>query len=574
VTRTRVVAPLVALLGCLPAAAMTTAAAAVPPALTSPTHVTEITSPPPLDEVYPAGAAGGATWYVADSGQSRIVTATSAGFSGVLSGSGWQHPKALALDPSGNQVWVADTGHQRIAEVSIATGTTLLSIKAGINSPYGVAADTSRVYVANTYGKNVLAFDKQGTSLTWSTSSCGGKAFGRVRGLTTGSDGRIYATDTDNGRIVILDPATGACVGSFGSKGKRPGQYNGPWALTSDGSGGLWIADSGNYRVQHVTNAGQFIAATSSSFGSGPNQYAAVHCVFTSGNVLNVCDTDNHRIETYAVSANGTPTYTGTTAFASPSPAEFNQPVGISFADNGDFYVADSFNQRVVVCHASSNSCDTTIGGFGGAGGYFRYPRGLTVAGGALWVANSENQRVDSFTLTGQFQNMYKPAGTTLYRDYDVAVDPSDGSLWVTDTYHSRVVDYALDGTVLHAWSAGTTKPAGITVDPAGNVFVSDSGNNRLLKCSRSGTCQVLASAGTGPGQVKNPNGLAIVAGNLFVADSGNNRVEVLSASTGTFISTFGQGFLNSPRDVAVDPSGRFAYVSNFRLNSVSVWGL
>jgi DNA-binding beta-propeller fold protein YncE len=343
--------------------------------------------------------------------------------------------------------------------------------------------------------------------------------------------------------------------------------------LTSDSNGGLWIADSGNYRVQHVTNSGGFIAATNSSSGSGANQYASVHCVFMDAGELNVCDTDNHRIETYSVSPDGIPTYANTTAFASPAPAEFNQPVGVSFGGNGDFYVTDSYNQRIVLCHSPANNCDYTFGGFGGASGLFRYPRGIQVVSNTVWVANSENQRVDAFTLTGGFLRSYKPNGTTLLRDYAVAVDPSDGSLWVADTYHDRIVNYATDGAVQQAWTAGTTKPSGIALDGAGGVYVSDTGGNRVLKCSRAGSCITLAGVGGGAGQVSSPNGLTVVAGELYIADSNNNRVQVLSLS-GTFIKQFGQEFLRRPRCAAVDPTGAYAYVTNYLSNSVSVWRL
>ncbi|MDX6308556.1 MAG: tripartite motif-containing protein 71 [Nocardioidaceae bacterium] len=550
--------------------------AAVYRAVTAPTHVSEISSPPPADEVYPAGGvADAATWYIADSGQNRVVTATSKGFSGVLSSAvsgGWKHPKAIAADPDAVHLWVADTDNQRVVEIDTSTGHQVKSITSGISSPYGLVADASRVYVANTYGHDVRAYRKTGT-LAWSLASCLGEPLSRVRGVALGSDGRLYATDTDNARILVIDPVNGRCLSAFGAKGKGNGQYNQPWALANDGHGGLWVADSGNYRAEHVTNGGAFIAATNSSFGSGANQFATLHCVFMNGAELDVCDTDNHRIESYGVSPGGVPTYRTDTVFASPAPAEFNQPVGVSFAGNGDLYVTDSFNQRVVVCRTPSNICDRTFGGIGGTGGHFRYPRGIEVVGSTVWVADSENQRVESFTLAGGFLKLYKPTGTTLLRDYSVAIDPSDGSIWVTDTYHDRIVNFAADGTVRRSWGAGTTKPAGIAVDPKGDVFVSDSGGNRVLKCSASGSCTTLAGPGTSAGHVENPNGLTVVGDELYVADSNNNRVQVFSL-TGSFVMQFGQGVLGSPRDAAVDPSGTYAYVTNNQKNSISVWRL
>jgi DNA-binding beta-propeller fold protein YncE len=76
------------------------------------------------------------------------------------------------------------------------------------------------------------------------------------------------------------------------------------------------------------------------------------------------------------------------------------------------------------------------------------------------------------------------------------------------------------------------SRPAGVAVDAAGNVFVADTGNHRIQKLSPEG--QVLAlwgSEGPAPGQFSSPMGLAIDAdGNLLVADAGNHRIQQFSA--------------------------------------------
>src|SRR5207249_10595105 len=108
-----------------------------------------------------------------------------------------------------------------------------------------------------------------------------------------------------NDRILILDPATGSCVGGFGSHGRGNGQYSAPRTLRSDGTGGLWIGDASNYRVVHVRNDGTFLWATTDGFGTGPYQSRTPPCLFYGAGDLHVCDTWNYRVPFYRSSGDG-----------------------------------------------------------------------------------------------------------------------------------------------------------------------------------------------------------------------------------------------------------------------------
>jgi sugar lactone lactonase YvrE len=87
--------------------------------------------------------------------------------------------------------------------------------------------------------------------------------------------------------------------------------------------------------------------------------------------------------------------------------------------------------------------------------------------------------------------------------------------------------------------------PSGVALDASGNLFIADAGNNRIRKVDSGGTITTIAGVGTtgfsgdgGPAssaQLNNPSGVVLDAtGNLFIADSGNNRIRVVEASTPT----------------------------------------
>ncbi|MEO8049724.1 MAG: BACON domain-containing carbohydrate-binding protein [Acidobacteriota bacterium] len=119
------------------------------------------------------------------------------------------------------------------------------------------------------------------------------------------------------------------------------------------------------------------------------------------------------------------------------------------------------------------------------------------------------------------------------------------------------------------AASAQLNKPSGMALDAAGNLYIADSGNNRVRKVSN-GVITTVAG-GTGSVALSNPTSVAVdSSGNLYIADSGNHVVRKLSggitatvAGTGT-PGSLGDGGtatsaqLNTPEGVAVDASGNF----------------
>lgn len=133
-------------------------------------------------------------------------------------------------------------------------------------------------------------------------------------------------------------------------------------------------------------------------------------------------------------------------------------------------------------------------------------------------------------------------------------------------------------GVLRHrAWAVPGPR-GGVAIDPAGNVYIADPGNNRVQKFDRNGTSLSFLGApgelgGFGIGQFPRPSGIAVDAGNnLYVADTGNNRVQVFNPD-GSFAGQIGGtgaavGQVAGPRGVAVDNQSN-VYVADTGNNSV-----
>jgi DNA-binding beta-propeller fold protein YncE len=216
------------------------------------------------------------------------------------------------------------------------------------------------------------------------------------------------------------------------------------------------------------------------------------------------------------------------------------------------------------------------IGHSGTLPGEFRNPHGL--AGddaGNIWVADTDNNRIQKLTHAGQHIIHFGHKGSgngELNSPYGVFVD-RNGTVLVADTGNHRIQRFSRTGEFIQAFGSQGSQPGqffypqSLITDATGNIYVADFGNHRIEKFTSDGKfVTAWGQLGSKPGQFNYPSSLAIDAQDrLWVTDLLNHRLQAFSLK-GDLVGTFGTyspnasaaDEFNHPRAVAIDPAGDF----------------
>lgn len=193
--------------------------------------------------------------------------------------------------------------------------------------------------------------------------------------------------------------------------------------------------------------------------------------------------------------------------------------------------------------------------GQGKAPGQFDTPRGVAVApDGSIFVVDMRNTRVERYASDGTFIQQFGSLGHgdgQLWREASrgptgIAVG-RDGFVYVADTWNYRIQKFTLDGHFVAKWGtyvnlvtgpqtgdrSGLYGPRGIAIGPNGDLYVTDTGNGRVVVYGPDGAFRrEFGAKGAGAGQLDEPVGIAINAdgSRIYVADSNNARIAVFDS--------------------------------------------
>lgn len=252
-----------------------------------------------------------------------------------------------------------------------------------------------------------------------------------------------------------------------------------------------------------------------------------------------------------------------------PSEATYHYRV-VSVSEKGTRYGAD----RVFRTTTLPPTKELMFGSAGTGNGQFSRPKGVAVdSEGNVWVADSQNNRIQKFSSKGEFLMMFGSAGSgpgQFSMPMDIAFT-ADGKLWVTDSGNSRVQEFDSSGKYLGqfgSYGTGAGKlvyPKGIAIAPDGTIWVTDHLYDRVEQFTATGGyIRSIGDAGhNGNGQTSfsYPDGIAVGSdGRVWVVDRRNDKVKVFS-STGVLLSEFGTsgegiGELQEPSAIDLKPSG------------------
>ena len=272
-------------------------------------------------------------------------------------------------------------------------GTVIKTID-GIKGPRGVAVNKSgEVIVAEYVGDCVSIFSATGDKLR--TLDTRGTAVGEMknlRGVAVDSEDYILVVDTGNYQLLKFSRG-GDLIAAVGSEGDGPGQFKTPMGVCVNSvNGKVYVVDHDAHSV-HILNSDLTFSSKFGGEGSGDGRFNHPYDIASdSTGCVYVADCDNHRVQVFTSDGG----YLRQFGKKGSGSGELIQPVSICVDSDDLVYVGENGNDRVSV-FTSEGEFLKSFGSKGSKQGQFYGPYGITVGGGAVYVSDQFNNRVQMF---------------------------------------------------------------------------------------------------------------------------------------------------------------------------------
>jgi len=257
--------------------------------------------------------------------------------------------------------------------------------------------------------------------------------FHEPRGLTFTSVDDLIVTDFRNYRIQLLHK-NGTPIKSWGKQGDLAGELNDPTCAATDSTGNLYVVDTWNHRVQKWSTDG----SCNANWSSKGDFYAPRGIAIDDQDRIYVSNTSMHNILVFSKSGDLIATWGQDGAGID----QLHDPLGLAFGPDGNLYIADTGNQRIKVMNNTGQT--------------------LSVIPVPEWKED-------------RFNEAYLAVG-------------NDGKIYTTAPHSNLIIVYDKNGEIFSRFGESgsgpeqLSHPTGITVDRSGNIYISDSLNNRVVK--------------------------------------------------------------------------------------------
>ncbi|HXA54988.1 MAG TPA: 6-bladed beta-propeller [Solirubrobacteraceae bacterium] len=395
------------------------------------------------------------TGVLTESGEEKEVRTTVFGYGG-QNDLGWKLRAATSTtqEPSGlklvhTTIYEASTGD--VSETQSPEGTPRAPAYYGsysqkgtaegdLVSPSGIALDAKGdLYVTNDVsGDGIDEFTSKGAFVQrFGAEGTGLNETYYPEGITI-ANGLIYVADSGNNRIAVFNEK-GKGEKDIGSKGTEGLKFSSPSGVAIDSKNDIWVSDYGNNRIQELNEKGEFIEAVGWGVSNGEAKFE-------------ICTTAT----------------TCKAGIAGSKEGEFEKPLDIAVAPNGNIYVTDSGNDRVEILN-SKGEYQSKFGKSGSGNGKFGEPDAIAIAAnGNAFVTDETNHRVEEFRSNNEFITAFGSKGTEggeFELDSGIALNPN-GNAYVVDKGNS--IDQIEDWTI-EAVAAGAHNIKAVYYSSAAN---------------------------------------------------------------------------------------------------------